>query len=83
MMRRNRAEKVSGGGVVQLRYLSARILGFDLALLEECEGLLVKFVLSTGVPTTLEVFICCSESAASPTGYRCSTPVGYRRATSR
>ena len=60
MMRRNRAEKVSGGGVVQLRYLSARILGFDLALLEECEGLLVKFVISTGVPTTLEVFVVSS-----------------------
>ena len=40
------------------------LLGFDLALLQESESLLVKLVLITGVPTTLESLfllfrVCC------------------------
>jgi len=41
----------------KLRYLLARTPGFDLALLEESEGLLVKHLLGTGVLTTPEAFV--------------------------
>jgi hypothetical protein len=55
-----------------------------LALLQESYGLLVKFVLITGVPTTLEVFVLVvSGLLHHQQATRCSTPVGYRRATSR
>src|SRR5687767_3008989 len=55
-----------------------------LALLQESYGLLVKFVLITGVPTTLEVFVLVvSGLLHHQQATRCNTPVGYRRATSR
>src|SRR5215208_2761570 len=56
----------------------------QMALLQESYGLLVKFVLITGVPTTLEVFVLVDSGLLHhQQATRCSTPVGYRRATSR
>jgi hypothetical protein len=65
-------------------HLLARTLGFDPALFEESERLLVKFVLSTGVPTTLEAFVLVGfdplhHHQTTP----CASPVGYRSATPR
>src|SRR5688500_17800958 len=83
-----RAGRVVGrkvlGGEIQLRHLLDRTLGFDLALLQERESLLVQLVLITGVPTTLEVFILVVPGLLHhQQATRCSTLVGYRRATSR
>ena len=61
-----------------------RSLGFDPALLEECESLLVKVFLSSGVPTTLEAFVLVgSELLHSHQTTHCASPVGYRSATLR
>jgi hypothetical protein len=55
-----------------------------LALLQESYGLRIKFVLITGVPTTLEVFVLVvSGLLHHQQATRCRTPVGYRRATFR
>jgi len=47
----------------KLRYLLARTLKFDLALLEESEVLLVRLLLGTGVLTTLEAFVLVGVSS--------------------
>jgi hypothetical protein len=62
----------------------ARTLGFDLALLEEREGLLVKFYLSSGVPTTLYAFVLIGlDLLHNYQTTHCASPVGYRSATPR
>ena len=61
-----------------------RTLGFDPALLEEGEGLFVKFFLSSGVPDTLEAFVLVgSDLLHNHQTTHCVSPVGYRSATPR
>jgi hypothetical protein len=73
----NAADTASG-------HLLARTLGFDPALLEESERLFVEFVLSTGVPTTLEAFVLVgSDLLHHHQATCCAPPVGYRSATLR
>jgi hypothetical protein len=62
----------------------ARTPGFDPALLEECEGLLVKFFLGSGVPATLYAFVLVgSDLPHNHQTTHCAPPVGYRSATPR
>ena len=65
-------------------HLLARTLAFDPALLEESEGLLVKFALGTGVRTALEAFVLVGSGLLhNHQTTRCASPVGYKSATPR
>lgn len=74
---------MASGGGIQPRQLLARSLSFDLTLLEESDGLLVKLLLGAGVLTTLEILVLVRGFLHYREATRCRSPLGYRSATSR